>query len=455
MDLGLMFVYSLILTLGFTLLIPLFILRRDKYAAGFRQRLGNYPHFEHDGRPVIWLHCVSVGEANAARPLVDGLLNSFPGHRLVISTTTKTGQELARSIFKDKADAVIYFPFDWKFSVRRALENYKPSLVLLMETEIWPRFIREAKLCGAKVAIVNGRLSKRSVARYSIVGSLVKNVLRNVDLALMQNDADAERIASLGIDVAKVKVTGNLKFDHSVAAFENSLTDEFRRRFAFGPERPLIVAASTHEPEERWVLNAFLSAAHDGARPGPRLLIAPRHPERFGDVAETIESFRSNRECEWATYKFVRRSDPISNTDKTADVILLDSVGELRAVYPLAEIVFVGGSFVKHGGQSILEPAAAGKAIVTGPHTHNFQAAVAEFSARDALIQAPEPPDEFQIVERLYESFTELLKNPERRAELGGNARTVMDSNRGATTKTIVELASLISGDERGQSRPS
>src|SRR6187399_2005412 len=161
------FVYSFLLSLGFLLMTPLFLLRREKYASGFTQRLGNYPEFKHDGRRVIWLHCVSVGETNAARPLVDALQKEFPDNRLVISTTTKTGQELAQKIFEDKADAVVYFPFDFKFAVRRALHNFKPSLVLLMETEIWPRFIHEAHNSGAKIAIVNGRLSKKSFDRYS------------------------------------------------------------------------------------------------------------------------------------------------------------------------------------------------------------------------------------------------------------------------------------------------
>src|SRR5687768_12334119 len=162
--------YSVALTFGFLLMLPLFVLRREKYASGFSQRLGDYPQFVHDSRPVIWLHCVSVGEINAARPLVDAILKQFSGHRLVISTTTKTGQELAQKLFAGKTAAIFYFPFDWKFSVRKALENYKPSIVLLVETEIWPRFIREAKASGAKIAIVNGRLSERSVGRYAIVG---------------------------------------------------------------------------------------------------------------------------------------------------------------------------------------------------------------------------------------------------------------------------------------------
>src|SRR5688572_9290928 len=190
--------YSFLLALAFLLMTPLFLLRREKYASGFEQRLGNYPEFQHDGREVIWLHCVSVGETNAARPLVDGLREEFPDHRLVISTTTRTGQELAQKIFAEKADAIVYFPFDFKFSVRRALATFKPSLVLLMETEIWPRFIHEAKLNGAKVAIVNGRLSQRSFNRYRRFRAFVRSVFAEVDLAVMQSGADAKRIADLG-----------------------------------------------------------------------------------------------------------------------------------------------------------------------------------------------------------------------------------------------------------------
>src|SRR5215204_5210604 len=203
------FLYSIAFSFAFLLMLPLFLLRREKYASGFSQRLGKYPEFVHDGRLVIWLHCVSVGETNAARPLVERLLSEFPGQRLIISTTTKTGRELAQKLFSGKADAVFYFPFDWKFSVRRALENYKPAVVLLMETEIWPRFIREAKRSGAKIAIVNGRLSGRSVRRYSIIRPFIRELLENVDLALMQAEPDAERIRTLGVEAGKVFVTGN------------------------------------------------------------------------------------------------------------------------------------------------------------------------------------------------------------------------------------------------------
>ncbi|MDM7923452.1 MAG: 3-deoxy-D-manno-octulosonic acid transferase, partial [Pyrinomonadaceae bacterium] len=405
-----------------------------KYASGFMERLGNYPEFVQDRRPVIWLHCVSVGEANAARPLVDGLLSEFPEHRVIVSTTTRTGQELAKKIFAGKADAVFYFPFDWKFSVRRALEVFKPAAVLLMETEIWPRFIHEAKIAGAKVAIVNGRLSQRSFDRYSRVRPFVSRVLNDVDLALMQAENDADRIKGLGIQADRVEVTGNIKFDQVSGSSDAALTEHFRNRFRITAEKPLIVAASTHEPEERYVLKALEGVLGHHCR----LMLVPRHPERFHAVEALLKA---------SPYTYVRRSADESHNDKDADVILLDTIGELRSVYPLAEIVFVGGSLIPHGGQSVLEPAVEGKAIVSGPYTHNFDSVVKEFLKHDAIIQTGEAPDGFQISERLHESFTLLLEDRGRRSALGQNAAGVMAKSGGdATPRTIRSLRPLIMG---------
>lgn len=424
------FIYSILLVVGFILMMPLFLMRREKYAAGFSERLGNYQTFKQDSRPVIWLHCVSVGETNAARPLVDQLLANFPNHRLIVSTTTRTGQELAQNIFKDKTVAIFYFPFDWKFSVRRALEHFRPSVVLMMETEIWPRFFREADRFGAKIAIVNGRLSERSFRRYSRVKPLIREVLGVVDLALMQDETDAQRIKELGMNTDDVSVTGNIKFDHSIDEVENTRTTELQKRFAIDQKRLLIVAASTHPKEEEWIIEAI-----EGHERDFRLLIAPRHPERFDDVAALIRE---------TTYSFARRADEVSEADTEADIILLDSIGELRSVYPLADIVFVGGSLIPHGGQSILEPAAVGKAIVTGPYTHNFDAVVKEFLSRDALIQTPEVPQGFQNPERLFEVFVDLFEHPEKRRQFGENALKVMNANRGATAKTLEYLTPLL-----------
>lgn len=438
----LMLLYSILLALGFAIMSPLFLLRREKYAAGFRQRLGNYPNFQHDGRKVIWLHCVSVGETNAARPLVDELLERFPDHRLIISTTTKTGQELAQTLFKDNADAVVYFPFDFRFAVRRALDRFKPSVVLLMETEIWPRFIRESKVNGAKIAIVNGRLSERSVSRYKLVRSFIARVLRDIDLALMQGSNDANRLISLGMPGAKTIVTGNLKFDVGTTEADAATTEYLRNRFGLDGSRPLVVAASTHEPEERWVLDAFCSAAN-GAKPEPRLLIAPRHPARFDSVAKLIDHFRHDTTNEWQPYSMARRSELESDGDRNADVMLLDSIGELRSVYPLADIVFVGGSLIPHGGQSVLEPAAAGSAIITGHCTYNFADAMGAFLANQALIQLPDLPPE-KIVDELFSQIYDLLYEPDLRHDLARNASTVMTANRGATNKTLDELAKVL-----------
>jgi 3-deoxy-D-manno-octulosonic-acid transferase len=417
------FLYSIALSLAFVLMLPLFLLRRQKYASGFRQRLGHYPEFVHDGRPVMWLHCVSVGETNAARPLVDAILQKFPGHRLVVSTTTKTGQELAQKVFHGEAEAIFYFPFDWKSSVRRAIENYRPAAVLLMETEIWPRFIREARASGAKAAIINGRLSARSYRRYSRFRGLIRKVLDNLDLALMQAEPDAERIRRLGVRPDRIRVTGNLKFDQSSEGGE--LTESFRCRFAIDAGKPLIVAASTHEPEERCILESLDGELGHSCR----LLVAPRHPERFDAVARLLDS---------SPYSAVRRSDPASEKDQTADVILLDSIGELRSVYPLADIVFVGGSLIPHGGQNVIEPALEEKPIVTGPYTTNFDSVIREFLENDAIRQTPEASDDSEMLERLYEEFTDLLKDEEKRVELGRRAAAVVGrSNRRAVEKTI------------------
>lgn len=425
--------YSFLLTVGFVLLLPLFVLRRGKYTAGFWQRLGFLPDFETDGRKVLWLHCVSVGETNAARPLVSEIIENFPEYLLVVSTTTKTGQELARKIFNDQAKMVFYFPLDWKFVVRRVLRKVRPDIVLLMETELWFNFLRQTSKSGARIAVVNGRISEKSFRRYTHIKKTMRRVLHYIDLALMQTRGDAKRLIELGIRSSKVKVTGNVKFDQSFE--ENDLTERFRARFDVSENSPVIVAASTHAPEESLVLQAFRDVWKHSPERLPRLVIAPRHPERFEEVSELIKK---------SGFDWVRRSEAESTRDKTAEIILLDSIGELRAVYPLAEIVFVGGSLIPHGGQSVLEPALARNAIVTGFYTMNFADVVKEFLRQEALVQLPRL-EEKQIPGKLAEVFRELLQNAEKRRKLSVNAVGVMQENRGASRRTIENLKQLLS----------
>ncbi len=424
--------YSLILTVAFVILSPLFLLQREKYLPGFRQRLGKHDRDLSDTRPVIWLHCVSVGETNAARPLFRQMAGAFPSHQFVISTTTRTGQQLARDIYGDRA-TVIYFPFDWKFTVKRALRHFRPSVVLLMETEIWPRFIKEANECGAKIAIVNGRLSERSKDRYLKVRPFIQDVLKNIDRLLMQADNDAERMVALGAASENVTVTGNLKFDIDANEVDRELIESLDHRFGLSGSLT-IIAASTHAPEESFILKAFseLKLRYPARR--LRLVLAPRHPERFDEVFELAEKYDAA----------ARRSSAAGEHDKAAGVIILDSIGELRSVFNLGDIVFVGGSLIPHGGQSMLEPAAAGKAIVIGPHTFNFKDAVDRFTQAGAIVRLLEADTDQSYVEALTNELAHLIENKKARDEIAANARSVMLANRGATERTMAELKQLI-----------
>ena len=429
--------YSLLLTLGVVALLPRFIydaFRNGKYVAGLRQRAGSLTGLQTHGRPVIWLHCVSVGETQAARPLARAILERFPTHALVVSTTTVTGQQIARETFRELAAAVIYFPFDWAWTVRRALRTVKPSAVLIMETELWPRFLRECRRRSVPVAIVNGRLSERSFRRYRIIKSFVKRIVNDLNLALMQSEMDAERMRALGLSRERLMVTGNVKFDLGSDESEQAVTQKLRERFHFNDGRSLIVAASTHSPEERIVLEAYKQVRSTPGHEQTRLLIAPRHPERFGETASLLET---------SGFTWVRRSNAETGTDASCDVLLLDTIGELRAVYPLADVVFVGGSIAPVGGHNILEPAAAGVCTVTGAHTSNFKAIVDAFIESDALVQlAPVSENDSPTV--LANVLTKLLTDNSRRIAISENARAVLERNRGATTRTVKLLAPLL-----------
>ncbi|HEY0430585.1 MAG TPA: 3-deoxy-D-manno-octulosonic acid transferase [Pyrinomonadaceae bacterium] len=429
------FIYSLLLGLGFLILIPRFLLdafRHGKYVAGFRERLGSVAPLPNDGRPVVWIHCVSVGEAQAARPLVAGIREQYPNHRIVVSTTTLTGQNLAREVFKHDAAKVFYFPFDWRWVVRRSLRAIKPGAVLVMETELWPGFLRECQQQNIPVAIVNGRLSEQSFRRYRLIRSFMKRVVGPLSLAIMQTEADAERLRSLGLDAAKTLVSGSLKFDAGTRSLTDSLTVEFRDRFNLREGAPLILAASTHDPEEVILLNSLRQVmAKSGMK--PRLMIAPRHPERFSEVADLVRA---------SGLSWTSRTATPDTGDRRADVILLDSIGELHSVYSLAAIVFVGGSLAKTGGHNVLEPAAVGAPVIVGPHTYNFQSIVETFVEAGAIVQLKPLSDSAAIVE-LANVITALLADPARREELGTRALNLVVENRGATARALQSLSPI------------
>lgn len=431
------FLYSLLLGLGVLALLPRFLLdalRHGKYTAGLGERAGRLPRFDAGGRPVLWLHCVSVGETQAARPLFDALLAAHPGHAFVVSTTTQTGQRVAREVFGARAALVFHFPFDWAWCVRRTLGRVNPAAVLLMETELWPRFLRECRRRGTPVALVNARVSEKSFRRYQLISSFIGRVVRDLSLAVAQTERDAERLVALGLPRERVRVSGNIKFDIEEAG-ERPLTAELRRRFRLDGRRPLFVAASTHAPEERIVLEAFQRLRAAGDVDGARLLVAPRHPERFAEVAALLEASG----LAWA-----RRSAPERSSDAATDAVLLDSIGELRAVYPLADLVFVGGSLARVGGHNVLEPALEARCVVTGPHTFNFREIVRTFLEDGALVQLPESADDEATAETLAAALCGLLADDARRRHIGERARAVLERNRGATARTVSLLSPIM-----------
>lgn len=439
------FIYSLLLTIAFIIMMPRFVLdalRHGKYIAGIRERLGNLPAIARDGQPLIWLHCVSVGEAEAGRPLIHALTRRFPSHQIVVSTTTLTGQAFARSAFQHQAVAVFYFPFDWAWTVRRALRALKPSAVLIMETEIWPRLLRECKRHEIPVALVNGRISEKSFRGYRKLGAFIRRAVNDLALALMQSEADAERLRQLGYD-KDIRVTGNLKFDSAEVGTDQTVTEGFRKRFGFNGSARLIIAASTHEPEESVVLEAFRDAGA-AQRERIRLLIAPRHPERFSDVAVLLGD---------SGLAWVRRSDSPGQEDQDCQVILLDTIGELRSVYPLAAIVFVGGSIATKGGHNMIEPAAAGACVIVGPHTKNFAAITKSFIESDGLIQLPNGTTG-ETSKILASVFNELLSDEEKRKQIAERGVNVCRQNRGATDRTIEMLADILSREPDSESLP-
>jgi len=428
--------YSLLLTLGFIALLPRFAIdamRSGKYVTGLRQRLGKLPAINRTGKQVIWLHCVSVGETQAARSLVRALRTEFPNHCLVVSTTTVTGQQVARKIYANDAALVFYFPIDLAEVVRRVLRAVQPSAVLIMETELWPRLLRECRARQIPVALLNGRISGASFSRYKLIRPFMRRVLNDLTIALMQSEKDAARIRELGMPAERMALPGNLKFDSAETAIDERVTAELRSRFGFDGTRPLIVAASTHAPEERITIEALKQINANQSSPA-RLLIAPRHPERFGEVASLLES---------AGLTWSRRSVEPHEHDRSCDVVLLDTVGELRAVYPLAQIVFVGGSIGAHGGHNMLEPAATGACVITGSHTENFAGITKALLDKEALIQLPEASADAPT--QLASVFNELFSDEARRREMGMRAREVCRQNAGATERTMQMLSPILS----------
>lgn len=419
------FIYSVGLGILLALAAPVYAWkgrRSGKYLRTFRARLGRLPPDVRSDGGAIWIHAVSVGEVLAARALIEPLRQRLPGRRVFVSTTTLTGQEVARASLKG-VDGLFFAPFDFVFAVRRVLQAIRPSLLVIVETEIWPNLIRETRRSGARVAIVNGRLSPRSFPRYRRIRGFLRPVLAEVDVFLMQAEPHAVRARAIGAPADRVRVSGNLKFDALPAG--GSRSSGLDAVFA-GPRGPVWVAGSTVAGEEVVVLAAFRALKNEV--PDLRLVLAPRHPERFTEVPPMARA---------AGFQVACRSALEGRPWGSEDVLVLDTLGELAHAYAFATVVFVGGSLSPAGGHNILEPAVAARAVVVGPHMENFQEIARAFLEEDALVQVA-------AADALAPAILRLLRDPAARDQLGARARDLVERNRGALDRTVQALAELV-----------
>ena len=402
--------------------------RTGKYRDGYRQKfLGFVPRREGDAI-CIWIHAVSVGEVNLIATLLCTLRSRHPDWQFVVSTTSRTGYELACKKYADLT--VFYCPLDFSWAVRTALRRIRPSLLVLAELELWPNLILAAKAEGARVAIINGRMSDHSFPGYHRFRPLINFLLGQLDLIAAQNDESAERFRALGAPQDRVRVTGSLKYDGAPTDRDNPRTAALRALAGFAEDDIVFLAGSTQDPEEQFAVDIYrrLMAQH----PRLRLVLVPRHPERFDAVAKLLDA---------ANVSWCRRSELDSESIRDlADrrpVLLVDTIGELGAWWGTAQIALVGGSFGSRGGQNMIEPAAYGAAVSFGPNTWNFRDIVSALVATDAAVVVRDRAELEAFVRR-------ALEEPAWAAGLGGRAQALVRSQLGATGRTVSLIETLV-----------
>lgn len=424
-----------IYTIALYLLVPGVFVRlgwRSLRAPEYRRRWGERLSFYSGARlpqldGAIWVHAVSVGEVEAASPLVTALKAKYPHTPLVVTTMTPTGSRRVRDIFGDEVFHV-YVPYDLPGAVNRFLDRVRPRVAVIMETELWPNLFRGCARRGVPVVVANARLSERSARGYRRVRGLIRDVLRDVTVIAAQSRADATRFRALGAHSESVQVTGSIKFEISLRASLREQAEVLRGQL--GRDRPVWIAASTHEGEDEQILDALDRIRH--SNPNTLLVLVPRHPERFARVASL---------CRRHGLETVQRSAGESPTPST-DVYLGDTLGELTLMYAASDVAFVGGSLVAVGGHNMLEPAALGLPVVTGPHTFNFEEITEMLLAVDGARQ-------IHNTEELASVTDTLLRDANLRHTLGENARRFVENNKGARDQLLEIVANAMAGTSR------
>ena len=404
------------------------VFRHKRYRTGWPQRFGKITR-KYPAKKCIWLHAVSVGEVNAAKTLVEGLEKRFGDFQIVISTTTDTGFARANTLFGAK-HTVIYFPFDFSWIMKRAFRNIQPSICLLMELEVWPNLVQIAQRLGVPVVVINGRMSDKSFSRYSKIKPIAKKIFQNVSLVLAQTDEYAQRFRGIGVPDERVVVTGSLKYDTAQITDRIDGADALAAQLNIGNER-LWVAGGTGNEEEKLLLDVYKNLREQDQFDDLRLVIVPRKPERFDEVAQLIADAGSD----FVRYSSIKNGDA-SWPDKVP-VIFGDTMGDLRKFYSLASIIFVGRSLVPMGGSDMMEAAALGKCTIFGPHASNFKQTVdALLEGRGAIMVKDK--------HELLETMRKCLRDPAFAERIAENGREVIRKNQGATQKTIDQIAKFL-----------
>lgn len=407
-------------------------LLRGRRRQGVRERFGYYAQERLApliGKKTVWVHAVSVGETQAAAPLVKALKSRYPDWAVVLTNVTETGHRVAKGI--DGVDLCLYFPYDFFWTVRRVFSKLKPALVVVVETEIWPNFVRTARRCGVPTVLVNGRISDRSFPRYSRMRFFIKPVLQQFSRFCMQSAVDAQRIEAMGAPAERIEVTRNLKFDMQTGGLNEQDPAPIRRKYSIPADSRVFVAGSTHVGEEEQVVDVYRRLLKN--HPDLCLVLVPRHPDRCRAVGELLSS--SN-----LPYSLRSEIEGTPGPMASGNVLLVDTVGELLQFYAVADLIFVGGSLVPIGGHNILEAALLKKPVLFGPHMHNFK----EISrllvkAGGGLVVADG--------EEFFRVATNLLEEPERCQEMGAKGYALLQDNRGATERTLHAIERIMEAE--------
>jgi 3-deoxy-D-manno-octulosonic-acid transferase len=418
-------VYDVVGLLAVLVMLPLLLYRMvmdPRARVGLAQRFGFTPRRTGDA-PCLWIHGVSVGEILGAERFIRDFSRRYPEWEIALSTTTGTGHEVAKERYPGRL--VFFYPLDLSFAVRRVLRRIRPSAVLLVELEIWPNFLLAASRHRIPVGLINGRISERSFRGYRFWKRFLPNPLDCVDAYCVQNDLYADRLRRLGVPPDRIHVTGTMKFDTVALQGDPAQEEILRRELGLqGQGKELVlIGGSTHPPEERILYDCYraLVVRH----PGLRLLLAPRHPQRLTEIEEDLSS--AGATVVRRTQIDPRRPAPVG---PVPPVILIDTMGELGRLYGLADVVFVGGSLIPHGGQNMMEPAGLGKPVLLGPHTFNFADSVELLLEEDALRVV-------QSADELTSALEDLLLDGEGRAAMGFRARAVIEKNKGASRRNL------------------